>query len=367
MIETETSTDLDAPTDLDAIEDAIGLDSGRLSAEVDASQTGQRLDRFLSEALPDVSRTRIQALIRDGRVRIAGGPSSGATIEDVKYRVKQGESFELALPPASDPELKPQAIPLDVVYEDEDLIVIDKPAGLVVHPGAGQPDGTLVNALLAHCGESLSGIGGVARPGIVHRLDKDTSGLMVVAKNDHAHRALAEQFADHGRTGEMARGYLALVWGAPSRPHGRIEAPIGRHPTSRTRMAVVPQDRGRFAATQWRLAETYGNAGKNGGRGKDAVASLIECTLETGRTHQVRVHLAHYGHPLVGDPLYGTGFKSKLKTLPDDLAAAITALDRQALHAAHLSFVHPRTGTLLEFNSDLPDDLAEIVRQFKQL
>ncbi|WP_108683021.1 RluA family pseudouridine synthase [Methyloceanibacter sp. wino2] len=324
-------------------------------------QIGQRLDRFLSEALPDVSRTRIQALIREGHVRMAGAPSGGATIEDVKYRVKQGDCFELIVPPAAEPELKPEAIPLDVVYEDEDVIVIDKAAGLVVHPGAGQPDGTLVNALLAHCGKSLSGIGGVARPGIVHRLDKDTSGLMVAAKNDRAHRALAEQFADHGRTGEMARGYLALVWGAPSRPHGRIEAPIGRHPTSRTRMAVVPKDKGRFAATEWRLVESYG------GTGKDAVASLIECTLETGRTHQVRVHLAHYGHPLVGDPLYGAGFKSKLKTLPEDLAGAIAALDRQALHAAHLAFVHPGTGTLLEFNSDLPDDLAEIVRQFKQL
>ncbi len=361
MIETETPTDLDAPMDLDVVEDAMEVETSRLAAEVDASQTSQRLDRFLSEALPDVSRTRIQALIRDGHVRLAGSPSGGATIEDVKYRVKQGDCFELDLPPAAEPELKAQAIPLDVVYEDEDLIVIDKPAGLVVHPGAGQPDGTLVNALLAHCGKSLSGIGGVARPGIVHRLDKDTSGLMVVAKNDAAHRSLAEQFADHGRTGEMSRGYLALVWGAPSRPHGRIEAPIGRHPTSRTRMAVVPDDKGRFAATQWRLAESYG------GTGKDAVASLIECTLETGRTHQVRVHLAHYGHPLVGDPLYGAGFKSKLNTLPEDLANAITALGRQALHAAHLSFVHPATGTLLEFNSDLPDDLAEIVRQFKQL
>ena len=357
VTETDPLPDPDASLDLDAME----ADTGRVLAEVDAAQGGERLDRFLSEALPDMSRTRIQALIREGHVRFADSPSSGATIEDVKYRVKQGECFELALPPATDPDLKAQAIPLAVVYEDDDLIVIDKPAGLGVHPGAGQPDGTLVNALLAHCGKSLSGIGGVARPGIVHRLDKDTSGLMVVAKTDQAHRALAEQFADHGRTGEMARGYLALVWGAPSRPHGRIEAPIGRHPTSRTKMAVLPEDKGRFAATRWRLLESYG------GHGKDAVASLIECTLETGRTHQVRVHMAHYGHPLVGDPLYATGFKSKLRTLPEDLAGAIAALDRQALHAAHLAFVHPSTGTLLEFNSELPDDLAEIVRQFKQL
>ncbi|GFO81401.1 MAG: hypothetical protein A49_10280 [Methyloceanibacter sp.] len=201
------------------------------------------------------------------------------------------------------------------------LIVIDKPPGLVVHPGAGQPDGTLVNALLAHCGKSLSGIGGVARPGIVHRLDKDTSGLMVAAKTDQAHRALADQFADHGRTGEMARGYLALVWGAPSRPHGTIEAPIGRHPASRTKMAVVPEDKGRHAATHWRLVETYGGHAslkdRAGMSGRAPVASLVECMLETGRTHQVRVHMAHAGHPLVGDPLYGTGFKPSCGRCPN--------------------------------------------------
>ena len=350
-------TDLNAPMDFDTTD----TETAYLTAEVDPSQAGQRLDRFLSEALPDVSRTRIQAVIREGHVQITDGSSRRATIDDVKYRVKQGERFEIAMPPATVPELKPQAIPLDIVFEDEDLIVINKPAGLVVHPGAGQLDGTLVNALLAHCGDSLSGIGGVARPGIVHRLDKDTSGLMVVAKNDRTHRALAEQFADHGRTGEMARGYLALVWGSPTLPHGRIEAPIGRHPTSRTKMAVVPEGKGRFAATQWRLVESYG------GTGKDAVASLIECALETGRTHQVRVHLAHYGHPLIADPLYGQGFKSKLKTVPEDLARAISSLYRQALHAAHLAFVHPTRGTLLEFNSELPNDLTEIVRQFRHL
>ena len=350
---------------------AFEAETERLLAEVDEPQAGQRLDRFLSDALPDVSRTRIQALIRDGHVRLADGPSGGATIEDVKYRVKPGERFELGLPPAAEPALQAEDIPLDVVFEDDALIVIDKPPGLVVHPGAGQPDGTLVNALLAHCGKSLSGIGGVARPGIVHRLDKDTSGLMVVAKTDQVHRALAEQFADHGRTGEMARGYLALVWGAPSRPRGTIEAPIGRHPASRTKMAVVSEDKGRHAATHWRLLETYGGHAslkdRAGMSGRAPVASLVECMLETGRTHQVRVHMAHAGHPLVGDPLYGTGFKTKLRTLPEPLQEAIVSLDRQALHAAHLAFVHPVSGTLLEFNSPLPDDLGEIVRQFKQL
>ena len=249
--------------------------------------------------------------------------------------------------------------PSTVVYEDDALIVIDKPAGLVVHPGAGHAKGTLVNALIAHCGQSLSGIGGVARPGIVHRLDKDTSGLLVVAKTDRAHRALAKQFADHGRTGQLERGYLALVWGAPSRPHGTIDAPVGRHPASRTKMAVL-RGKGREAVTHWRVVETFG-------RGKEPVASLIECTLETGRTHQVRVHLAHIGHPLIGDPLYGQGFKSKLRTLPEPLPGKLAALSRQALHAEHLAFVHPTNGTLLKFNSPLPAELAEIVAAFKEL
>jgi 23S rRNA pseudouridine1911/1915/1917 synthase len=328
-----------------------------LTAEADQSHAGQRLDRFLSERLPSLSRTRVQALIKKGHARLGG-----ATIEDVRYRVKPGDRFRLDLPPATPATLQPEEISLNIVYEDDSLIVVDKPAGLVVHPGAGNPQGTLVNALIAHCGETLSGIGGVARPGIVHRLDKDTSGLMVVAKTDQAHRALAEQFADHGRTGALERGYLALVWGAPSRPQGIIDAPIGRHPTSRTKMAILPE-KGREAVTYWRVLATFGR-----GDGREGpVASLIECTLETGRTHQVRVHLGHIGHPLIGDPLYGSGFKSKLRKLPDPLRQKIAALGRQALHAAHLAFVHPVVGTLLEFNSELPSDLAEIVHEFNHL
>ncbi len=327
-----------------------------LTAEVDESHAGMRLDRFLSAALPQLSRTRVQALIKEGQVA-----SRGATIEDTKYRVKPGDRFDLALPPVTEAALAPEAIPLDVVYEDDALIVVDKPAGLVVHPGAGQPAGTLVNALVAHCGKSLSGIGGVARPGIVHRLDKDTSGLMVVAKTDRAHRALAAQFADHGRSGDMERGYLALVWGAPSKPQGRVDAPLGRHPTSRTKMAVLPPEKGRHATTYWRVVETYGHD-KDG-----PIASLLECRLETGRTHQVRVHLAHIGHPLIGDPLYGLGFKSKLKKLPQAAQARIAALNRQALHAERLVFEHPASKTLLEFNSPLPADLAEIADTLKQL
>ena len=330
----------------------------RLTAEADQRHAGERLDRFLSQLLPSLSRTRVQALIKQGHASLGG-----ATIEDVKYRVKPGDCFVLDVPPAAPASLEGETIPLDIVYEDEALIVIDKPADLVVHPGAGNPQGTLVNALIAHCGSSLSGIGGVQRPGIVHRLDKDTSGLMVVAKNDRTHRALAEQFADHGRTGELERGYLALVWGAPERPHGSIGAPVGRHPTSRTKMAVLTAGKGREAVTHWRVLATFGR-----GEGREGpIASLLECTLETGRTHQVRVHLTHIGHPMIGDPLYGLGFKSKLRKLPEPLSSKLAMLPRQALHAARLAFVHPATGTLLEFNSKLPPDLAEIVDAFKQL
>jgi 23S rRNA pseudouridine1911/1915/1917 synthase len=330
------------------------LAAPRLTAEAGESDAGARLDRFLSDRLPSLSRTRIQSLIKQGHVT-----RGEATIEDTKYRVKPGDCFEIVLPPTLPAEPEAQSIPLHIVYEDDALIVIDKPAGLVVHPGAGHASGTLVNALIAHCGASLSGIGGVARPGIVHRLDKDTSGLLVIAKTDTAHRALAAEFADHGREGALERVYLALVWGAPPRPHGKIDAPIGRHPTSRTKMAVLP-GKGRLAVTHYRVLASFG--GK-----KEPVASLIECHLETGRTHQVRVHLAHIGVPIVGDPLYAQGFKSKLDTMPEPLRSKLSKLNRQALHACGLSFTHPTTGTLLEFNSPLPDELAEIVDAFKEL
>jgi 23S rRNA pseudouridine1911/1915/1917 synthase len=328
----------------------------RLTAEADESHAGQRLDRFLSDRLPGLSRTRLQALIREGRVAL--GP---ATIEDVKYPVKPGDRFEISVPPPVNAKPQAQEIPLDVAYEDDAIIVIDKPAGLVVHPGAGNIDRTLVNALIAHCGASLSGIGGVARPGIVHRLDKDTSGLLVVAKTDQAHRALSEQFADHGCESELERGYLALVWGAPPRPRGTIDAPIGRHKTSRTKMAIVPVARGgREAVTHYQVVATFGH-------GPEPIASLLECRLETGRTHQVRVHLASIGTPLIGDPVYGQGFKSKLRKLPEPVRKKLAGFNRQALHAAALSFVHPVSGTLLEFNSPLPEDFAMIVEALKEL
>jgi 23S rRNA pseudouridine1911/1915/1917 synthase len=235
------------------------------------------------------------------------------------------------------------------VYEDDEIIVIDKPRGLVVHPAAGNPSGTLVNALIAHCGESLSGIGGVRRPGIVHRLDKDTTGLMVAAKTDRAHRALAKQFADHGRTGHLQRGYLAFVWGAPDRPKGTIDRPIGRHPHARDKMAVRPE--GRQAVTHWQVLERY--LGIDG----TPAASLLACRLLTGRTHQIRVHLASIGHPLIGDDLYGAGFRTKTARFPTDAQKGLTALGRQALHAYLLAIDHPSRGEYLEFRSELPDDL----------
>jgi 23S rRNA pseudouridine1911/1915/1917 synthase len=256
------------------------------------------------------------------------------------------------VPPPEPAEPEAEAIPLAIVHEDDDLIIIDKPKGLVVHPAAGNRSGTLVNALIAHCGASLSGIGGVKRPGIVHRLDKDTTGLIVVAKNDRAHQALAAQFADHGRTGPLQRGYLAFVWGVPDRPQGTIDAPIDRHPHARDKMAV--RQGGREAVTHWEVLERY-----QGADGRP-VASLLACRLETGRTHQIRVHLAHIGHPLLGDDVYGAGFKTKAAHLGPTARESLADLGRQALHAYLLGFDHPSLGEFLEFRSELPADLARL-------
>jgi 23S rRNA pseudouridine1911/1915/1917 synthase len=313
------------------------------------TEGGERLDRLLAQRIASLSRTRLKALILDGAVTIGG-----RTIRDPGHRVNAGDAIEVTVPPPEEPEPGPERIPLTIVYEDDQLIVIDKPPGLVVHPAAGHPTGTLVNALIAHCGDSLSGIGGVKRPGIVHRLDKDTSGLMVVAKTDLAHKALAEQFADHGRTGPLQRGYLAFVWGAPDRPKGTVDAPIDRHPHARDKMAVRPS--GRKAITHWRVLERYP------GPDKKPLASLIECHLETGRTHQIRVHLAHLGHPLIGDSTYGPGFRTKAARLAPAARQALDALGRQALHAYLLGFEHPASGEELAFRSELPADLARLRR-----
>jgi 23S rRNA pseudouridine1911/1915/1917 synthase len=312
-----------------------------------AAEDGERLDRVLASHMTDLSRSRLKTLVLAGQVTIDGAP-----VLDPGRKVRADDAIAITVPAPEPAEPRAEPIPLNIVYEDDAIIVIDKPKGLVVHPAAGNWTGTLVNALIAHCGDSLSGIGGVRRPGIVHRLDKDTTGLLVVAKTDRAHRKLAAQFADHGRTGALERAYLAFVWGVPARPKGTIDKPIDRHPHARDKMAVRPG--GRTAITHWEVLERYAGADQKG------VASLVECRLETGRTHQIRVHLAAIGHPLLGDSVYGPGFKTKASQLPERARDVLAALDRQALHAHILVLEHPVTGELLHFRSELPADLAAL-------
>ena len=317
----------------------------RLVVIVAGDEGSARLDRVLAVRVAELSRSRLKALILAGSVTIKSAP-----VRDPAYHVAAGDTIRIDVPEAVAAEPGAEDIALDIVYEDDDIIVIDKPKGLVVHPAAGHETGTLVNALIAHCGPSLSGIGGVKRPGIVHRLDKDTTGLMVAAKNDRAHQSLIEQFADHGRTGAMRRGYLAFVWGVPNRQRGTVDAPIDRHLYAREKMAV--RESGREAVTHWEIRESF-----NGRDGKP-VAALLACQLETGRTHQIRVHMAHIGHPLLGDAVYGPNFKTKTSHLGPQSQAALAALGRQALHAYLLALKHPKTGAILEWISDLPDDLT---------
>lgn len=312
---------------------------------VDAKEAGDRLDGVLARGLEDFSRSRVKDLILAGAVSI-----NGQTVSEPKYKVKLGETIVLVAPEPEEAEPIPENIPLDILFEDDQVIVINKPVGMVVHPAAGNPTGTLVNALLYHCGESLVGIGGVKRPGIVHRLDKDTSGVMVAAKTELAQRHLSAQFADHGRTGEMRRGYMAFVWGVPGRKSGTIDQPIDRHPHAREKMAV--RQGGREAITHWDTLETF-----TGLDGKP-VAALLACQLETGRTHQIRVHLAHLGHPLMGDDVYGAGFRTKARQLGPHGQSALAALGRQALHAYLLVLEHPATGDILHWESPLPEDLV---------
>jgi 23S rRNA pseudouridine1911/1915/1917 synthase len=328
------------------LEQGASSNSGqRLEVIVAGDEGSIRLDRVLAVRLAELSRSRLKALILAGSVRIGNVPN-----RDPAYHVATGDTIIIDVPEAVPAEPLAEDIALDVVYEDDDIIVIDKPRGLVVHPAAGHETGTLVNALIAHCGASLSGIGGVKRPGIVHRLDKDTTGLMVAAKNDRAHKSLSEQFADHGRTGAMRRGYMAFVWGLPNRLRGTVDAPIDRHPYAREKMAV--RDSGREAITHWEIQESF-----NGRDGKP-IATQLACQLETGRTHQIRVHLAHIGHPLMGDSVYGPHFKTKASHLGPEGQTALTTLGRQALHAYLLTLEHPRTGAILEWISDLPADLT---------
>ena len=305
-----------------------------IDVRLEPAHAGWRLDRALAAAVPTLSRERLKALIRSGAVEAGGTP-----VRDPATKVRGEEALRVAVPEAKPAHNEPQNIPLTILFEDEHLLVVDKPAGLVVHPAAGNFDGTLVNALLHHCAGKLSGIGGVARPGIVHRIDKDTSGLLVVAKTDVAHEGLAKQFAAHS----IDRRYLAIVSGVPKASEGTVDAPLARSARNRKKIAIVEGNNGKRAVTHWKRLQILNDA------------ALVECRLETGRTHQVRVHMASLGHPLVGDPVYSRAGKTHGKLLKD------LGFHRQALHAAELGFTHPVTKHRLAFSSPMPPDMQELM------
>ncbi len=311
---------------------------------VNEEDTGLRLDKFLSQNLPDLSRVRVQALLEQNCVTC-----NGKTINNTSAKTKLNQEYQIIIPEAIPSHILPQAMDLDIVFEDEHLLIINKPAGLTVHPAPGNRDNTLVNALLAHCGDSLSGIGGVARPGIVHRIDKDTSGLLVVAKHDIAHNFLSTQLADH----TLGRTYNAIVWGAPFPPSGTITGNIGRSPTNRQKMAVVKTG-GKHAVTHYKTLQNF------------SIASLVECNLETGRTHQIRVHLTKIGNPLIGDQTYGQTAASRLnqniyKHLPTETRSTLLAFNRQALHARELRLIHPHSKKEMVFSCPLPQDMLDLL------
>ncbi|HEX2114766.1 MAG TPA: RluA family pseudouridine synthase [Alphaproteobacteria bacterium] len=318
---------------------------------IQPAQSGERLDRALlaglAAAMPALSRTRVKALIESGAVQ----SGDFQTVTDPGRRVRPGQTFAIMIPEAQPITVEGQSIPLDVVYEDADVIVVDKPAGMVVHPAPGNPDRTLVNALIAHCGASLKGIGGVQRPGIVHRLDKDTSGLIVAAKTDAAHQSLVEQFS----TRSVERVYAALVWGVPQPRRGEISGAIGRSRTDRKKMAVLRQG-GKPALTRYEVKCSFA----------DGAISLLDCRLATGRTHQIRVHLTALGNPLLGDPVYGRA-RLRQRALPASAADAIAALGRQALDAYVLGFKHPATGRLLRFEKKLSLDINQLIRTLESV
>jgi 23S rRNA pseudouridine1911/1915/1917 synthase len=313
---------------------------------VDPQDAGERLDRVLVARLGGLSRTRLKQLIQEGRVSGEAG-----TILDPSLRVKPGQVFTVDVPPAVEDAPRPQAMALDIRYEDEHLLVLEKPAGLVVHPAPGNPDGTLVNALLAHCGAALPGIGGVKRPGIVHRLDKDTSGLMVVAKTDLAHTRLSADFAAR----RIERAYWGLVWGVPFPRDGEITGNIGRSSANRQKMAVV-RSGGKEAVTRYRVLKVFGTA-----------AALVECRLATGRTHQIRVHMSERGHPLIGDPVYGGGATRRRRVTSSSAGGVAASFPRQALHAYLLGFDHPATGAHLRFESVMPNDMQQLLHLLEQI
>jgi 23S rRNA pseudouridine1911/1915/1917 synthase len=325
--------------------------SNTIELIAEAADAGKRIDRWLAEKIAEISRARLQALIRDGHV------SGDRLIREVRTPVKSGTAYTVNLPPPVPASAQGESLPLKIVHEDDSLIVVDKAAGLVVHPAAGHASGTLVNALIAHCGDRLSGIGGVKRPGIVHRLDKDTSGLLVVAKTDAAHQSLASQFESHGRDGRLHRSYLAFVWGRLPRPKGTIDVRLARSRANRTKIAVVRgEEQGRAAVTHYEVVQVFPGARPTGD------VTLLRLTLETGRTHQIRVHLSHIGHPVIGDPVYGPGFKTRVAGLDGKAREAVSLLTRQALHAEQLRFEHPESGRSLIFTSELPADLENLRR-----
>lgn len=312
-----------------------------LTHTVQDDEAGDRLDRLIAKAFDDLSRSRGKTLIEQGAVQVGA-----ATITDPSHRVKPGVEVTVSVPDATPAQLEAQDIPLDIRYEDDDVLVLHKPAGLVVHPAPGHRDGTLVNALLAHCGTSLSGIGGVRRPGIVHRIDKDTSGLLVVAKHDKAHAGLAEQFAAHS----IERVYRAVLWGSLTPAEGKIEGNIGRSPHNRKKMAVVAAPRGKTASTGYTVEKRMGLR-----------AALVACRLATGRTHQIRVHCTHIGHPLVGDPLYGRVSAARVDGLNAAAATFVKRFPRQALHASVIGFDHPVRNEKVRIETDLPNDMKELI------
>ena len=325
----------------------------RRTATATTADAGLRLDKMLATALTGLSRARLQALIAEGRVSLAG-----RTILEASYRVKPGQTFAVFIPQPAPAEPAGQAMDLAIVHEDDDVIVIDKPAGLVVHPAPGNPDRTLVNALIAHCGPALTGIGGVRRPGIVHRLDKETSGLLVAAKTAEAHAALAEQFAAHS----VGRAYRAVVWGVPAPADGEIVGNIGRDPHHRKRMAIVHRG-GKEALTYYTVVRTLGPAQMSGRAQRGPLASIVDCHLATGRTHQIRVHMAARGHPLIGDRVYGG--KRQLPGPQTPAKVAVSEFGHQALHARRLAFDHPRDRRRLAFESPLPKDISELIDTFE--
>lgn len=315
------------------------------SPSVGEAYKNVRIDKFLALCLPDMSRARIQRLIEGGNVVL-----DEIVIADNSHKVKVGDCYQITIPPAKEANPEPEDIALDIVYEDEDVVVVNKPAGMTVHPAAGAYSGTLVNALLYHCRDNLSGIGGVKRPGIVHRIDKETSGLLVVAKNDAAHKFLSEQFAEHS----VERTYFAVVYGVPNPLNGKIVANIGRSNTDRKKMAIV-ENRGKVAITNYKTVQVY-----------KKTASLVQCNLETGRTHQIRVHMSSIGNALIGDKVYVKNHKSSIPA-PTEIKNYLSDFPRQALHAKTLGFIHPKSKKFMQFDTDIPQDMAQLILKLSDM